>query len=128
MADETQNPAEKPRFLDNPRNVRASLWGFYALCAAAVVFELLRPLGLADTDLHAPERAPALAFVGAFALYGFVSCVTLVLLGRGLRRLMGRPEDFYPRSGPLGGPTGGSLNGDPLGRDKGRSASGGEEK
>ena len=96
----TQIPAdEKPRFLDKAGNVKRLLWVFYAVCAGAVVYELLRPLGAADggaEGIHAlAERAPGLEFLGSFAIYGFVSCVALVLAGKGLRRLAMRSEDFY---------------------------------
>jgi hypothetical protein len=104
--DETPPTAkeEKPRFLDNPRNVKGILWGFLVLCLAVVGYEIYRPLGGASGGVsgdeaeavhHLAERAGALEFVGSFALYGFVSCVALVVLGKGLRRLAMRPEDYY---------------------------------
>lgn len=93
-------PEENPRFLDKPGNVKRLLWVFYAICTGAVVYELLRPLGGYGGDgteeVHAlAERAASLEFLGSFAVYGFVSCVALVLMGKGLRRLTMRPEDYY---------------------------------
>jgi hypothetical protein len=104
MTSEDSKPEEKPRFFDKPRNVKGFLWGFLGLCIAVVGYEIFRPLGgrtgggtgdEADAVHHLAERAGALEFVGSFALYGFVSCVALVILGKGLRRLVMRPEDYY---------------------------------
>jgi hypothetical protein len=36
-----------------------------------------------------------LDFLASYAIYGFVACVILVLIGRVLRRLVIRPEDYY---------------------------------
>ena len=95
----TAPPGEKPRFLDKPGNVKTLLWLFLGVCAAVVLYEFLRPLGAGGgggEEAHdLAERAPALAFIGSFAIYGFVSCVVLILLGKGLRRLAMRPEDYY---------------------------------
>jgi len=103
MTTDDKAQEETPRFFDSPRNVKGFLWGFFALCIAVVGFELFRPLGggapvtgdEADAVHHLAERAGALEFVGSFALYGFVSCVALVIMGKGLRRLAMRPEDYY---------------------------------
>ncbi|MBI4420386.1 MAG: hypothetical protein HY560_06130 [Gemmatimonadetes bacterium] len=37
------------------------------------------------------------ASAGFYGVYGFVSCVLLVVLARGVRRLLKRPEDYYDR-------------------------------
>ena len=101
---ETSDQEEPPRFLDNPRNVKRILWGFFGLCIAVAGDEIFRPLSGGEAPLteegaeavhHLAERAGALEFVGSFALYGFVSCVALVIMGKGLRRLVMRPEDYY---------------------------------
>ncbi len=59
---------------------------------AAVLIEFLFPF---PEDSHAVERAHALDFTGSYSAYGFVSCVILVLLGRILRRLVMRGENYY---------------------------------
>ena len=99
---EEEPPPEPPRFLDKPGNVKGVLWGFLGACIAVVGYEILRPLGAAapleDESAavrHLAERAASLEFVGSFALYGFVSCVALVIMGKGLRRLTMRSEDYY---------------------------------
>ncbi len=91
---------EKPRYLDKPGNVNRLLWVFYAVCAGVVAVEFVRPLGGHGGDgaeeVHAlAERASSLEFLGSFAVYGFIACVALVLMGKGLRRLTMRSEDFY---------------------------------
>ena len=95
-------PPEPPRLLDKPGNVKGVLWGFLGACIAIVGYEIYRPLGSSVTledggeaVHHLAERAASLEFVGSFALYGFVSCVALVIMGKGLRRLTMRSEDFY---------------------------------
>ena len=60
----------------------------------AVIFEFLHPLG---PDTHAVERPHDLDFTASYAVYGLLACVLLVLLGRFLRRLVMRDEDYYRR-------------------------------
>jgi len=95
---------EKPRYLDKLGNVKRLLWVFYAVCAAVVAVEFVRPLGGHDGDgaeeVHAlAERSSSLEFLGSFAVYGFIACVALVLMGKGLRFLTMRSEDFYDDNG-----------------------------
>jgi NitT/TauT family transport system permease protein len=60
----------------------------------AVAVELARPLA---SDGHGVERVAVLEFPASYALYGFVACVVLVVLGRVLRRLVMRDEQYYER-------------------------------
>jgi hypothetical protein len=64
----------------------------HAVALLAVAVEIARPL---DSDGHGVERVAALDFPASYALYGFVACVVLVVLGRGLRRLVMRHERYY---------------------------------
>jgi hypothetical protein len=41
------------------------------------------------------ERIPILDFSASYAIYGFLACVILVLLGRLLRRIVMRAENVY---------------------------------
>ena len=66
---------------------RRALIVLHAAALIAVAVELVRPLA---ADGHGLERVAALDFPGSYALYGFVACVALVVLGRGLRRLVMR--------------------------------------
>lgn len=74
------------------RGARIALVALYACAIAVVVVEAIRPFG---GDGHGVERVHALDFLASYAIYGFVSCVTLVLLGRVLRRLVIRRPDYY---------------------------------
>ena len=66
-----------------------------ALHAAAVIVVLIELLWPFPEDAHAVERIHALDFLASYAVYGFVSCVILVLLGLVLRRLVMRKEHYY---------------------------------
>jgi hypothetical protein len=70
---------------------RSVLAALLTLCVASVGAELWRPVE-AEPGRYRPE---ALDFLGSFAVYGFVGCVLLVLVGRVLRRVVMRPEDYY---------------------------------
>lgn len=72
---------------------RSVVIALHAVAVLCVLVEFL-PFGAGD---HESERLHALEFVGSFALYGFVACVILVLLGRELRRLVKRDEDYWER-------------------------------
>jgi len=74
------------------RGAGIALAVLHAAAVAAVLVELLRPF---PEDVHAVERAHALDFTASYAIYGFIACVVLVLLGRLLRRIVMRPEDYY---------------------------------
>jgi hypothetical protein len=74
---------------------RRVLIGVHAAAALAVLVEVFVPFA---GEPHAVERVHALDFIGSYAVYGFVACVVLVLLGIGLRRLVIHPEDYYGRT------------------------------
>ena len=71
---------------------RIALAALHIAAFVAVIVELLWPF---PDDAHAVERIHALDFPASYAIYGFVSCVLLVLVGRVLRRLVMRDEDYY---------------------------------
>lgn len=52
---------------------------------------------LADLWVHRHEEFGFAQLFGFHGFYGFVACVALVLVARGLRRLVMRPEDYYDR-------------------------------
>jgi hypothetical protein len=90
---DTTNPG-RPPFWVTRAAARRALVTLHAAAALAVLVELARPLG---ADGHGVERVAALDFAGSYALYGFIACVALVVLGRGLRRLVVRDEHYYRR-------------------------------
>lgn len=49
----------------------------------------------ADLVLHRHVIHSFEAVTGFYAFYGFVACVTLVLLARVMRRLLMRSEDYW---------------------------------
>lgn len=59
----------------------------------AVLVEFVRPAS--STGGYIVKRVAWLDFVGSYAIYGFVACVLLVLLGIVLRRLVMRDESYY---------------------------------
>lgn len=83
--------AAPPFWVSKPA-ARRVLIGLHLAALLAVLVEWLVPLA---SDGYALERVQALDFTGSYAVYGFVSCVILVLLGLVLRRVVMRPESFY---------------------------------
>jgi hypothetical protein len=80
--------AEKKYWLDQPGNVRKIYLGLWVVC-----------LLLAGTDLLY-EKHPHFAIesvFGFYAFYGYISCVSLVLAAKLLRKIVMRPEDYYDR-------------------------------
>ncbi|MFP5305483.1 MAG: hypothetical protein ACLGI7_06620 [Gammaproteobacteria bacterium] len=84
-------PNEKPRWLDEPRNVDKLVYALYACCAllfAADLFYVKHP--------HFSMEG----WFGYYAIYGFVACVVLVLAAKQLRRLIKRDESHYEAERP----------------------------
>lgn len=79
-------------FWVSPQGARIALISLHLAALLAVVIEFIFPF---PADGHAVERVHALDFPASYAIYGFVSCVILVLLGIVLRRLVKRPEHYY---------------------------------
>ena len=96
MADERQHatgdPQQAPLFWVTRKGARIALIALHVAALIAVVTELLFPF---PEDGHAVERVHALDFPASYAIYGFVACVILVLLGIVLRRLVMRDENYY---------------------------------
>lgn len=76
----------KKDFLDNPKNVKRIV---HALVVSCIILFAL------DFVLHRHTQHPWEEAFGFYAIYGFVSCVILVLLAKELRKLIMRSEDFY---------------------------------
>jgi len=82
-------PDEKLRWLDHARNVDRLVHGLYGLGALLFVADF--------AYTKHPHFALEMLF-GFHAVYGFVACVVLVVLAKGLRRLLMRPETWYDDS------------------------------
>ena len=82
------DPARRRYWLDAPGNVDRLVRGFYALCALLLLL-----------DIFVPKHGPfAIEHrFGFYAFFGFVACVTLVLVAKQLRRVLMRREDYYDR-------------------------------
>lgn len=74
------------KIFDNPRNVKRLLFVFYLSLVALVGIDFF-------VHKHADfawEETP-----GFYAVYGFVSCVGLIFIAKGLRLIVKRREDYY---------------------------------
>jgi membrane protein YdbS with pleckstrin-like domain len=78
---------ENHRF-NKPRNVRRMLWWLVAVCGL---------LFAADFIYHRHIVHPWEELWGFYAIYGFVSCVVLVLVAKQMRKLLMRDEEYYER-------------------------------
>lgn len=80
-------PDRRPiAFLDAPQNRRLVIRLFYVVLAVLLVIDFFIP-----KHGHFPwENAPAF-----YAVYGFIGCVALIFIAKGLRRLVRRDEDYY---------------------------------
>jgi len=81
-----------PLFWVTPKGARIALIALHVGALVAVLIEFFFPF---PADAHAVERVHSLDFLASYAIYGFVSCVILVLLGLVLRRLVMRGENYY---------------------------------
>jgi hypothetical protein len=73
-------------FLDTQQNRVRLRTGFYILLVILLVIDLFIP-----KHGHFPWEA-AFAF---YAAYGFIGCVGLIFIAKGLRWLVQRKEDYY---------------------------------
>lgn len=71
---------------DKPENVEKFL---------RVFFTLLFVLLVIDFFIHKHGHFPWEGAPEFYATYGFVACVLLVFIAKGLRKVVGREEDYY---------------------------------
>lgn len=76
------------KIFDNPRNVKLLLTIFY--CSLVVLL-------IADFFIDKHGDISWEHYYEFSAVYGFLSCVALVFLAKGLRWLIKRDEDYYDR-------------------------------
>lgn len=87
-----QKPDGSPYVFDSPKNRQRFTRGFLIVC---IILVLLDFSGVRHAD-HPWE-----ALFSFYPLYGFVSCVVLVLLAKKLRQVIMRQEAYYePYPGP----------------------------
>ena len=73
--------------MDNSK-LRRVLYGLYACCGALMLIDVL---------YHRHSLHPWDNWRGFYAVYGFVGCVSLVLIAKLLRKLVKRQEDYYDK-------------------------------
>jgi len=78
--------SEHKHFFDKVRNVRAVLWTLFVVCVLLFV---------ADLILERHVDHPWEAFFGFYVLFGFFSCVVLVLIAKQMRKVLMRKENYY---------------------------------
>ena len=83
---------QAPLFWVTRQGARIAVIALHIAALIAVVVELVFPFPAGG---HGVERVHALDFPASYAVYGFVACVILVLLGIVLRRLVMRDESYY---------------------------------
>lgn len=79
-------PDKKQHFFDKPENISKLLKVFYVICAVLVLLDFIVHRHI----VHDWEKLP-----GFYAIYGFVGCVLLVLIAKGLRKFLMRGENYY---------------------------------
>ena len=77
---------QKKHLFDNPNNVSLLLRVFYTICAVLFILDFV----LHRHVTHSWENLP-----GFYAIFGFVACVTLVLIANQMRKVLMRKEDYY---------------------------------
>ena len=81
---------DKKYIFDKPKNVKRLLRFLYACCVLLFVLDFV----IHRHTTHSWEN-----LWGFYPLYGFVSCVVLVLVATWLRTFLMRPEDYYADEG-----------------------------
>lgn len=81
-----QTTGGRPHIWDSPGNVNRLLRVFYFLCVVLVLLDFVVHRHVA----HPWERLSAF-----YGFYGFVSCWTLVVVAKLMRRVLMRDEDYY---------------------------------
>lgn len=79
------------------RNVNLIIFGLIVACALTVIAQVVLPLlGFPMFDKHHPAHFPSYEnMIGFQAMFGFAVFVIIVFLGKGLRTIIKREEDYY---------------------------------
>ena len=81
------NDTQSGHFLTRPRTIRILWWVFSALLALTVLAQLLFYVkGYFTVD----------GWFGFGAVFGFLSCLLMVLFAKALGVFLKRPRDYYP--------------------------------
>ena len=82
-------PKGEPGYwLDEPKNVDKIFWGLVVVCAALVMIDLF---------LHRHTHYSWEALPGFYGIVGFAAFWCIVIIGKHLRKILMRDEDYYDR-------------------------------
>jgi hypothetical protein len=81
-----ESARKREYWLDDPANVRRIIWGLVGVCVLVVAADLFY-----EKDAHYGFQH----WLGFDAVFGFASCMFLVLAAKQLRRILKRGEDYY---------------------------------
>jgi len=89
---------ERQHVFDDPNNVKRLMRTFYVLCVVVFALDIVNLVQgwLGTSELRHAERSWE-GLPGFYAFYGFVGCVFLVLVAKGMRKFLMRDEDYYGR-------------------------------
>ncbi len=79
---------ERPRWLDEKKNVELIWRGLIVICVALFVADFF----FEKHPYFAIENIP-----NFYGIYGFIGCVFLVLAAAQLRKILMRPENYYEK-------------------------------
>ena len=82
----------RKHLFDDPRNVKRLIYALFVICGLLVAIDLLDVFHL---GYHKHVHYGFEKWFGFYAFFGFLLSAALVLLAEGLRRLLGRDEDYY---------------------------------
>ncbi len=77
---------ENKYWLDNKKNIDKIVYALVLICVG---------LFLSDLMYHKHTKLAIENWFGFYAWYGFICCVSLVLLASKMRKLLKRDEDYY---------------------------------
>ena len=78
----------KQYLFDNPQNIKRTLYLLFAICTFLLGMDLV---------IHRHVSHSWENLWGFYPLFGFVACVTLVLVAKWMRKFLMRPENYYDR-------------------------------
>lgn len=84
----SQHSGASPSFFERPENVRRLIWGLVATCVLLVLADFFY------TNPH-PHFEPLETSLGFQAWFGFLAFAVVVFLGKMLRLVIMRDEDYY---------------------------------
>ena len=76
-------------WIEQPRNVDRIVHSLYTICAVVLLLDFIVPR---HEHLHFAQ------WWGFYGWYGLISCVGLVIVAKGMRRVVMRPENYYAKT------------------------------